>query len=143
MGRYYDEYGNTRYDDEIAYAGDMFSRDAITACCCSIDSADSNWSPQGTSSITYSDTVQKATAASLTAVDSKISPYDSLCSIADASSSISATVDEFSNALAAISERLSNLEAKFGNGFKSSFLKRKYNWEPLKRSNLKTLGAMG
>lgn len=142
MGRYYDEYGNTRYDDEIAYAGDMFSRDAIAACCCSMDS-DSSWSAQGTSSITYSDTVQKATAASLTAIDSKVSAYDSLCSIADASSTISATVDEFSNALAAISERLSNLEAKFGNGFKSSFLKRKYYWEPLKRSSLKTLGAMG
>lgn len=142
MGRYYDEYGNTRYNDEIAYAGDTFNRDAITAYCCSMDS-DSSWSPRGTSSITYSDTVQKATAASLSAVDSKISVYDSLCSKADASSSISATVDEVSNALAAISERLSNLEAKFGNGFKSSILKRKYNWEPLRRSSLKTLGAMG
>ena len=139
MGRYYDEYGNTRYDDEIAYAGDMFSRDAITACCCSMDS-DSSWSAQGTSNVNYLDS---AKTVSLTAIDSKVSPYDSLCSIADASSSISATVDEVSNALAAISERLSNLEAKFGNGFKSSILKRKYNWEPLKRSSLKTLGAMG
>lgn len=143
MGRYYDEYGNTRYDDLLTYGGDTFDRDAITACCCSMDSADSSWSPRGTSSMTYSDTIQKATAASLTAIDSKVSAYDSLCSIADASSSISATVDEVSNALAAISERLSNLEAKFGNGFKSSILKRKYNWEPLRRSSLKTLGAMG
>ena len=140
MGRYYDEYGNTRYnDDEIAYAGDTFNRDAITACCCSMDS-DSSWSPQGTSSIDYLDS---ARTVSLSAVDSKIGVYDSLSSKADASSTISATVDEFSNALAAISERLSNLEAKFGNGFKSSILKRKYNWEPLKRSSLKTLGAMG
>ena len=139
MGRYYDEYGNTRYDDEIAYAGDMFSRDAIAACCCSMDS-DSSWSAQGASSVNYLDS---AKAVSLTAIDSKISPYDSLCSIADASSSISITVDEFSNALAAVSERLSNLEAKFGNGFKSSILKRKYHWEPLRRSSLKTLGAMG
>ena len=137
MGRYYDEYGNTRYDDLLTYGGDTFDRDAITACCCSMDS-DSSWSPQGTSSMTYSDTIQK-----LTAIDSKVSAYDSLCSIADASSSISATVDEFSNALAAISERLSNLEAKFGNDFKSSILKRKYHWAPLKRSSLKTLGAMG
>lgn len=142
MGRYYDEYGNTRYDDLLTYGGDTFDRDAITACCCSMDS-DSSWSPQGTSSMTYSDTIQKATAASLTAIDSKVSAYDSLCSIADASSTISATVDEFSNALAAISERLSNLEAKFGNDFKSSILKRKYHWAPLKRSSLKTLGAMG
>ena len=140
MGRYYDEYGNTRYDDLLTYGGDTFDRDAISACCCSVNSADSSWAAQGTSSVNYLDS---AKAVSLTAVDSKISAYDSLCSIADASSSISATVDEFSNALAAISERLSNLEAKFGNGFKSSFLKRKYNWEPLKRSNLKTLGAMG
>ena len=139
MGRYYDEYGNTRYDDEIAYAGDMFSRDAITACCCSMDS-DSSWSAQGTSNVNYLDS---AKTVSLTAIDSKVSAYDSLCSIADASSSISVTVDEVSNALAAISERLSNLEAKFGNGFKSSILKRKYNWEPLRRSSLKTLGAMG
>ena len=137
MGRYYDEYGNTRYDDLLTYGGDTFNRDVITACCCSMDS-DSSWSPQGTSSMTYSDTIQK-----LTAVDSKVSAYDSLCSIADASSTISATVDEFSNALAAISERLSNLEAKFGNDFKSSILKRKYNWEPLRRSSLKSLGAMG
>ena len=137
MGRYYDEYGNTRYDDLLTYGGDTFDRDAITACCCSMDS-DSSWSPQGTSSMTYSDTIQK-----LTAIDSKVSPYNCLSDIVDASSSISATVDEFSNALAAISERLSNLEAKFGNGFKSSILKRKYNWEPLKRSSLKTLGAMG
>lgn len=143
MGRYYDEYGNTRYDDLLTYGGDTFDRDAITACCCSMDSADSSWSPQGISSITYSDTVQKATAASLTAIDSKVSPYNCLSDIAEASSSISATVDEFSNALAAISERLSNLEAKFGNDFKSSILKRKYNWEPLRRSSLKTLGAMG
>lgn len=140
MGRYYDEYGNTRYDDEIAYAGDMFSRDAIAACCCSVDSADSSWSPQGTSSVNYLDS---AKTVSLTAIDSKVSPYNCLIDIADASSNISATVDEFSNALAAVSERLSNLEAKFGNGFKSSFLKRKYHWEPLKRSSLKTLGAMG
>ena len=139
MGRYYDEYGNTRYDDLLTYGGDTFDRDAITACCCSMDS-DNSWSPQGTSSIDYLDS---ARTVSLTAIDSKVSAYDSLCSIADASSTISATVDEFSNALAAISERLSNLEAKFGNGFKSSILKRKYNWEPLKRSSLKTLGAMG
>lgn len=140
MGRYYDEYGNTRYDDLLTYGGDIFDRDAITACCCSMDSADSSWSAQGTSNVNYLDS---AKTVSLTAIDSKVSPYNCLSDIADASSSISATVDEFSNALAAISERLSNLEAKFGNGFKSSILKRKYNWEPLKRSSLKTLGAMG
>ena len=139
MGRYYDEYGNTRYDDEIAYAGDMFNRDAITAYC-SATAADNSLGIQGTSSIDYLDS---ARTVSLSAVDSKISVYDSLSIIIDASSSISVTVDEVSNALAAISERLSNLEAKFGNGFKSSILKRKYNWEPLKRSSLKTLGAMG
>ena len=139
MGRYYDEYGNTRYDDEIAYAGDTFNRDAITAYC-SATAADNSLGLQGTSNVNYLDS---ARTVSLSAVDSKIRVYDSLSSKADASSSISATVDEFSNALAAISERLSNLEAKFGNGFKSSILKRKYNWEPLKRSSLKTLGAMG
>ena len=139
MGRYYDEYGNTRYNDEIAYAGDTFNRDAITAYC-SATAADNSLGLQGTSSIDYLDS---ARTVSLSAVDSKISVYDSLSSIADASSSISVTVDEVSNALAAISERLSNLEAKFGNGFKSSILKRKYNWEPLRRSRLKTLGAMG
>lgn len=140
MGRYYDEYGNTRYnDDEIAYAGDTFNRDVATTYCCSATAANNSLGLQGTSSIDYLDS---ARTVSLSAVDSKISVYDSLSSIADASSSISATVDEFSNALAAISERLSNLEAKFGNGFKSSILKRKYNWEPLRRSSLKTLGAM-
>ena len=139
MGRYYDEYGNTRYDDEIAYAGDTFNRDAITAYC-SATAADNSLGLQGTSSIDYLDS---ARTVSLSAVDSKISVYDSLSNIIDASSSISVTVDELSNALAAISERLTNLEAKFGNGFKSSFLKRKYNWEPLRRSSLKTLGAMG
>ena len=140
MGRYYDEYGNTRYnDDEIAYAGDTFNRDVLTAYC-SATAADNSLSLQGTSSINYLDS---AKTVSLSAVDSKIGVYDSLSNIIDASSSISITVDEFSNALAAISERLTNLEAKFGNGFKSSILKRKYNWEPLRRSSLKTLGAMG
>lgn len=140
MGRYYDEYGNTRYDDLLTYGGDTFDRDAISACCCSIDSADSSWVTQSTSNVNYLDS---AKTVSLTAIDSKVSPYNCLIDIADASSSISATVDGLSDALAAVTERLSNLEAKFENDFKSSFLKRKYNWAPLRRSSLKTLGAMG
>ena len=72
MGRYYDEYGNTRYDDEIAYAGDTFNRDAITAYC-SATAADNSLGLQGTSNVNYLDS---ARTVSLTAIDSKVSAYD-------------------------------------------------------------------